>query len=188
MELKKVTDDIFYIEDPTNIPIIISNNGVFVVDTGIDKDKGKKIRKIIEELSLRPTYLILSHHHADHTGGAKYLKEYFNLKIISSKNEKVFIENPMLEPIYLSEGAIPMDEFLGKWVKAEGVLVDLTTDDFNVGDFEFLDLKGHSLGMIGVRKGRFIFASDSFFQKKSLINILCLIYTILTILFFTLKS
>jgi len=45
MELKKVTDDIFYIEDPTNIPIIISNNGVFVVDTGIDKDKGKKIRK-----------------------------------------------------------------------------------------------------------------------------------------------
>lgn len=166
MELKKVTDDIFYIEDPTNIPIIISNNGVFVVDTGMDKDKGKKIRKIIEELSLRPTYLILSHHHADHTGGAKYLKEYFNLKIISSKNEKVFIENPMLEPIYLSEGAIPMDEFLGKWVKAEGVLVDLTTDDFNVGDFEFLDLKGHSLGMIGVRKGRFIFASDSFFSKE----------------------
>jgi len=94
----------------------------------------------------------------------------------------------MLEPIYLSEGAIPMDEFLGKWVKAEGVLVDLTTDDFNVGDFEFLDLKGHSLGMIGVRKGRFVLQAIVFSQRKSLINILCRISMILISSSFTLKN
>jgi glyoxylase-like metal-dependent hydrolase (beta-lactamase superfamily II) len=59
-----------------------------------------------------------------------------------------------------------MNEFLGKWVKAEGVSVDFTADDFNGRDFEFLDLKGHSHGMIGMRKGEFIFASDSFFSKE----------------------
>ena len=166
MELKKVTDDIFYIEDPTNIPIIILNNEIFIIDAGIDKDKGKKIRKVLESNSLKPNYLILSHHHADHTGGAKYLKDYFELKTISSKAEKVFIEHPMLEPIYLSEGAAPMNEFLGKWTMAEEVSVDFTTDDFNDRDFEFLDLKGHSLGMLGIRKDRFIFASDSFFSKE----------------------
>ena len=166
MELKKVTDDIFYIEDPTNIPIIISNNEIFIVDAGIDKDKGKKIRKVLESNSLKPHYLILSHHHADHTGGAKYLKDYFGLKTISSKEEKVFVENPVLELIYLSEGAAPMNEFLGKWTMAEEVSVDFTADDFNDRDFEFLDLKGHSLGMLGIRKDRFIFASDSFFSKE----------------------
>ncbi len=168
MEIKQI-DTNFFISDATNIGIVETKNGFAIIDAGIDKDKGKKIKKIIEEKGIKPTYLILTHHHADHTGGARFLKEYFNLKVISSKIEKVFIENPILEPIYLSLGANPKKTFLSKWIKAEEVSVDF--DEFSLEipkDIQLLDLSGHSIGMLGVKAKNFIYASDSFFSKEIL--------------------
>lgn len=168
MEIQQI-DTNFFISDATNIGIVETNNGFAVIDAGIDRDKGKKIKKIIEEKGIKPKYLILTHHHADHTGGARFLKEYFNLKVISSKVEKVFIENPMLEPIYLSLGANPKKAFLSKWIKAEEVSVDFDESSLEIPtEIQLLSLSGHSIGMLGVKVKNFIYASDSFFSKEIL--------------------
>lgn len=172
MEIKKINDELFYIADTTNIPLIKTPEGFIIFDAPIDKDKAKKVKKIIEENKIKPKFLILSHHHADHTGGASYLKEYFNLTVLTSESEKLFIENPMIEPIYLAQGANPPKEFLTKWVKSEPVKVDevVQPGEQEIGErrIEFLDLSGHSIGMIGVKVDDVIFSADCFFSNEIL--------------------
>jgi len=167
MELKPIEVG-FIIEDATNIGIVKAGSYYFIIDAGIDKDKAKKIKKIIDSIGVSPNFLILTHHHADHTGGARALKEFYNLKVLSSRFEKVFIENPILEPLYLSQGANPKDEMLSKWVLSSSVSVDLTEDSINYEDISFIDLSGHSIGMIGVKVKNYVFSSDAFFSKEVL--------------------
>jgi len=172
MEIKKINDELFYIADTTNIPLIKTPEGFIIFDAPIDKDKAKKVKKIIEENEIKPKFLILSHHHADHTGGASYLKEYFNLTVLTSESEKLFIENPMIEPIYLAQGANPPKEFLTKWVKSEPVKVDevVQQGEQEIGGrrIKFLDLSGHSIGMMGVKVDDVIFSADCFFSDEIL--------------------
>lgn len=172
MEIKKINDELFYITDTTNIPLIKTPEGFIIFDSPIDKDKAKKVKKIIEENEIKPKFLILSHHHADHTGGASYLKEYFNLTVLTSESEKLFIENPMIEPIYLAQGANPPKEFLSKWVKSEPVKVDKVIQqgkqEIGGRTLEVLDLSGHSIGMIGIKVDDFVFSADCFFSNEIL--------------------
>jgi len=172
MEIKKINDELFYIADTTNIPLIKTPEGFIIFDAPINKDKAKKVKKIIEENEIKPKFLTLSHHHADHTGGASYLKEYFNLTVLTSESEKLFIENPMIEPIYLAQGANPPKEFLTKWVKSEPVKVDevVQQGEQEIGGrrIEFLDLSGHSIGMMGVKVDDVIFSADCFFSDEIL--------------------
>ncbi len=172
MELLKISENILYVKDTTNIPIINLDGSFIIFDSPIDRDKAKKLRKILDEKSIKPDILILSHHHADHTGGAYFLKEYYGLKVMTSSLEKILIENPFIEPIYLSEGANPPKEFLSKWVLSNPVKVDelLSPGSKNINgrELEILDLSGHSIGMIGIHVNKIIFSADAFFSLEIL--------------------
>jgi len=74
----------------TNSFLIEANNGYFLVDTGLQnsyKSFLKKLKKNSIELK-DIKYIILTHHHFDHTGFlAKILTENKNIKLIVHKNE-----------------------------------------------------------------------------------------------------
>lgn len=168
MELIKIKEGIFYIKDSTNLPLFEAGSFYVLFDAPIDKDKSKKVKKIIEENKFNLKFLIFSHHHADHMGGGNFLKNHFNLKTYSSKTEKIFLENPILEPIYLSSGGSPPKDFLNKWVLGEEVLIDELTDNLNFNFLEVLELSGHSIGMIGIKLDNIIFSADTFFSEEIL--------------------
>lgn len=168
MELIRIKEGIYYIKDSTNLPLFEAGSFFILFDSPIDKDKSKKVKKIIEEKRFPLKTLIFSHHHADHMGGGNFLKNYFNLKTYSSKSEKIFLENPILEPIYLSSGAIPPSDFLNKWIFGEEVLIDEPIDNLKLNEIEFLNLSGHSIGMIGIKLEDVIFSADTFFSIEIL--------------------
>jgi len=168
LELIKIKEGIFYIKDSTNLPLFEAGSFYALFDAPIDKDKSKKVKKIIEENKFNLKFLIFSHHHADHMGGGNFLKNYFNLKTYSSKTEKIFLENPILEPIYLSSGGNPPKDFLNKWVLGEGVLIDELIENLNFNGLEVLELSGHSIGMIGIKLYNIIFSADTFFSEEIL--------------------
>ena len=67
MELVKVGEKTYYIKNPTNIGVYKADeNNVYLIDTGNDKEAGKKILKIIDEQGWKVKGIITTHSNADH--------------------------------------------------------------------------------------------------------------------------
>ena len=96
MELKQVGEKTYYIENNTNIGIyLLDDKHIFLIDTGNDKEAGKKILKIVTEKGWEVVGIISTHSNADHVGGNKLIQERTNCKIYSYGIETV-IEYPKL--------------------------------------------------------------------------------------------
>ena len=98
MELIQVGEKTYYIKNPTNIGIYkINDNDVYIIDSGNDKDAGKKILKIVEEQGWSIKGIISTHSNADHIGGNKVIQDRTGCKILAHNIEKAFTEYPILE-------------------------------------------------------------------------------------------
>ena len=84
MELIQVGEKTYYIKNPTNIGIYkINDNDVYIIDSGNDKDAGKKILKIVEEQGWSIKGIISTHSNADHIGGNKVIQDRTGCKILA---------------------------------------------------------------------------------------------------------
>ena len=109
MELTKLGEKTYCIQNPTNIGIYkLDDNKICLIDTGNDKESGRKILKIINEQNWQVECIINTHSNADHVGGNKFIQDRTNCKILSSKKETAIINNPELEPALLY-GAMPLN-------------------------------------------------------------------------------
>ena len=94
MELIQVGEKTYYIKNPTNIGIYkVDNENVYLIDTGNDKDAGKKILKIIDEQKWIVKGIINTHSNADHIGGNSLIQERTNCEILGFNVEKCFTES-----------------------------------------------------------------------------------------------
>ena len=105
MELVQVGEKTYYIKNATNIGIYkIDDTNVYIIDTGNDKDAGKKILKIIIEQGWNVKGIINTHSNADHIGGNKVIQDRTNCRIFAHNIEKAISEYPILEPSFLYGG------------------------------------------------------------------------------------
>ncbi len=149
MELIKLGEKTYYIKNNTNIGIYkIDDKNVILIDTGNDKDAGKKILKIINEQNWFVKTIINTHSHADHIGGNNVIEARCNCDIYSGKIETSLINNTILEPIGLY-GASPLSSLKNKFLYAKESNAKVI--DNNIDNIEIIDLKGHSYDMIGVK-------------------------------------
>ncbi len=72
IEVRKVTDNVFYATGVANTVMVATDAGNIVFDSGLVIQAAKQLRLLKEEVSDEPVkYVILSHSHADHVGGAQ---------------------------------------------------------------------------------------------------------------------
>lgn len=89
MELVKVGEKTYYIKNATNIGVYkIDDSNVYLIDSGNDKDAGKKILKIIDEQGWNVKGIINTHLNADHIGGNKVIQDRTNCSILANNIEK----------------------------------------------------------------------------------------------------
>lgn len=146
MELIKVGEKTYYIKNPTNIGIykpFEDNNGVYLIDSGNDKDAGKKILKIIEAEGWILKGIINTHSNADHIGGNKVLQDRTKCTIWSYNIEKCFTEYPELEASFLY-GGYPFKDLKNKFLMAKTSVVTNIENNLPEG-LEYIELKGHFL-------------------------------------------
>ena len=88
MELKQIGEKTYYIQNPTNIGVfVVENKDVYLIDTGNDKEAGKKILKIMNEQGFNVVGIINTHSNADHIGGNKVIQDRTNCVILNNKCE-----------------------------------------------------------------------------------------------------
>lgn len=168
MELIKVGERTYYIKNATNIGIYqINEKEIYVIDTGNDKDAGKKILKIIEEQGWTIKGIITTHSNADHIGGNKVIQDRTNCHILAYNIEKSITENPILEPAFLY-GGYPFKELRNKFLLAKESKVIPIQNNLPEG-LEYFELKGHFFDMIGIKTSDNIyFLADSIFSEETI--------------------
>ena len=126
MELVKVGEKTYYIKNATNIGIYkIDDNNVYLIDTGNDKEAGKKILKIIDENGWNIKGIINTHSNSDHIGGNKIIQDRTNCIIFAYNIERSFTEFPILESSFLY-GGYPFKDIRNKFLLAkESVVISI---------------------------------------------------------------
>ena len=168
MELVKVGEKTYYIKNATNIGIYkIDETQVYLIDTGNDKEAGKKILKIIDEQGWKVKGIITTHSNADHIGGNKVIQDRTNCTILAYNIEKSFTEYPILESSFLY-GGYPFKDIRNKFLLAKESVV--TPIENNLPDgLEFFTLKGHFFDMIGIKTSDNVyFLADSLFSEETI--------------------
>lgn len=168
MELVKVGERTYYIQNPTNIGIYkIDEENVFLMDTGNDKDAGKKILKIVEEQGWKVKGIITTHSNADHIGGNKVIQDRTNCVILANGMELAFTEFPILEPSFLY-GGYPWKDIRNKFLLAKESVATPIEGHLPEG-LEYFSLKGHFFDMIGIKTSDDVyFLADSLFSEETI--------------------
>ena len=164
MELVKVGEKTYYIKNPTNVGVYrIDENNVYLIDTGNDKDAGKKILKIIDTQGWNVKGIVSTHSNADHIGGNKLIQDRTGCPVYAYGMEKCFTEYPFMEPSFLF-GAFPFKDLKNKFLLAkESVITDINN---NLPEgLEYFSLKGHFFDMIGIKTD-----DDVYFLADSLVS------------------
>lgn len=170
MELIKVGEKTYYIKNNTNIGIYqIDEENIYLIDSGNDKEAGRKILKIIEEQGWKVKGIISTHSNADHIGGNKVIQDRTSCKILANRIEKCFTENPILEPSFLY-GGYPFQELKNKFLLAKPSIVEQVENNLPEG-LETFELKGHFFDMIGIKTSDNIyFLGDSLFSEETIMK------------------
>lgn len=168
-ELIKVSDNCFYVQCPAKVGIVrLSEDRVVLIDSGNDKDAGKKIKKILDENGWVPEAIFNTHSHADHSGGNQYLQRQYGCPVYAQGIERDFIEHTLLEPSFLY-GAYPPKELKHKFLMAKESDALPLTEEVMPDGMSIIDLPGHSFDMVGFRTSEdIVYLADCLSSRETL--------------------
>ena len=150
-ELNHITGGSYYIQSPSKMGLVkLSDTDVCLIDSGNDKDAGRKVRQLLDANGWHLTAIYNTHSNADHIGGNRYLQGQTKCKIYAQGIECDITRHPVLEPAFLY-GGFPPKELRHKFLMAqESDARELTPDVLPEG-FALLQLPGHFFHMVGFR-------------------------------------
>ena len=150
-ELIPVTENSYYVQSPAKIGLVkLGGAEVCLIDSGNDKDAGRKVRQILDAQGWKLTAIYNTHSNADHIGGNKYLQVQTGCRIYAPGIEQAFTQYPVLEPSFLY-GGYPCKDLRHKFLMAQGSGAEPLTPGVLPEGFEIIPLPGHFFDMVGYR-------------------------------------
>ena len=150
-ELIPITEKSHYLQCPAKIGLVrLEGDAVCLIDSGSDKDAGRKVRQILDANGWRLHAIYNTHSHADHIGGNQYLQKQTGCEIFAPGMECAFTRSPVLEPSFLY-GGFPFPELRHKFLLAQASGAQELQPSSLPEGFEMIPLPGHSFDMVGFR-------------------------------------
>ena len=150
-ELIQLTEHDYYIDCPAKIGLVrIDEDNVVLIDSGNDKDAGKKVFRILEANGWNLKAIFNTHSHADHIGGNRFLQDKTGCSIYAKGMECTYTNHPILEPTTLY-GGLPFKALKHKFLMAKDSKADFLTEYCLPEGMELLELPGHSFDMVGFK-------------------------------------
>ncbi len=168
-ELNQVGANSYYIQSPAKIGLFrLNEKDICLIDSGSDKDAGRKVRQILDKNEWHLTAIYNTHSNADHIGGNKYLQGQTGCKIFAPGIECDFTNSPVLEPSFLY-GGFPPKDLRHKFLMAQESKAEYLTQDNLPDGMEMISLPGHFFDMVGFRtKDDVIYLADCLSSKETL--------------------
>lgn len=149
-ELIRAGERSYYIDCPAKIGLFEVEGGVCLVDSGNDKDAGRKVRQILDKNGWKLLAILVTHSNADHIGGCQYLQKQTGCRVFAPGIEAAFTRSPVLEPAFLY-GGFPPKPLRHKFLMAQpSPAEDVSAPGFPAG-VDILPLPGHFFDMVGYR-------------------------------------
>ncbi len=169
----RLSERVFYLPGSVNVALVVGEDEqALIIDTGQDKDAGRRIKKACDALRVTPVAILNTHAHADHYSGNDYLVRNLKLPVYAPPFEASILENPYLEPVYLFNGAKPPKELLSKWLMAKPSPVDhlLRPGPLELAgvSLAIIDTSGHAHTHYAVKVDDVFLAADAVFGERVL--------------------
>ncbi len=168
-ELMQISEKCYYINCPAKIGVYVPDkDNVYLIDSGNDKEAGRKVRQILDKNGWHLTAILNTHSNADHIGGNRYLQGQTGCKIYSKGIEVAFTKYPVLEPSF-HYGGYPCKDLRHKFLMAqESDVTDFSDAEFPK-DIEVIPLPGHFFDMVGFRMpDGVVFLADCISSRETL--------------------
>lgn len=150
-ELIQISEQSYYIQSPAKIGLIkMSEHDVCLIDSGNDKDAGRKVRQLLDANGWRLTAIYNTHSNADHIGGNQYLQKQTGCKVYAPGIDCAFTRHPVLEPSFLY-GGYPCADLRHKFLIAQPSDAQELTQEVLPEGFQIIPLPGHFFDMVGFR-------------------------------------
>lgn len=150
-ELIQAAPRTYYIQCPARMGIWkLSDTDAVLIDSGGDKDAGRKLQKLFDSQGWRLTAILNTHANADHNGGNALLQQRLGAPAYAPGIDAAITSHPILEPAFLY-GGYPCKPLRNKFLLAQPSDCRPLTAEVLPEGLTMLPLPGHFFDMCGFR-------------------------------------
>ena len=168
-QLRQIAGGSLYFPGPANIGLIDTAAGSWLVDSGNDKEAGRKLNRVLSDTGRTLAGIACTHSNSDHIGGNRFLQQKTGCRVLASRGEEPFISSPGMEPAFLWGGR-PFRQITNKFFKAQPSEVSEIFEPEYAYEFgKIIPLPGHFVDQVGILSPhRVLYLGDSLFGVKIL--------------------
>ena len=149
LEPMQVMDELYFLGSKWSTAWAIKTpEGIIIVDSMDNAKEGEDyIEGGLRKLGLNPAdikYVVVSHAHGDHYGGAAYLKEKFNPRVVMSEIDCTVLDEAQKDPLFGTK----LNPLFSKPPKRDMAVKDGDTITLGGTTIKLYVIPGHTLGTL----------------------------------------